>query len=53
LQEIDLFLDVPNSRSSITENEKIPLQTLEKSGVAIKFNESIYEVCKITKKIYM
>jgi hypothetical protein len=42
-----VFLDVRNSTSSITENEKIPLQQIgDKSNVAIKFNEGIYEVGK-------
>jgi hypothetical protein len=42
---VGVFLDVRNSTSSITENEKIPLQqTGDESNVTIKLNEGIYEV---------
>jgi len=39
-----LNLDERNSRSSTTENEKIPLQTKQDKDFEIKLDENIYEV---------
>lgn len=38
------YLDIRNSSSSATENEKILLQTTEETETGVKLNESIYEV---------
>lgn len=46
IEDMPRYLDVRNSSSSVTENEKILLQTTEETETAVKLNESIYEVSR-------
>lgn len=46
IEDMSRYLDVRNSSSSVTENEKILLQTTEETETAVKLNESIYEVSR-------